>query len=265
MDTDSILSFLKTAGVDLLRGLLVLVVGFFLIHWLNKLVGRSKKFASFEPTMRQFLQNLVRILLSVLVILTAVNMIGIPMTSVLTLIASGGVALSLAFQGVLGNLIGGIILLILKPIRVGEFVKIDSYEGKVQSVGAFYTELTTFDNRHINLPNGTLTNTPIVNYTREGTRRLDVPFSVDYGSDLDAVYRTLNGLVAGEEAVLADPAPSVVLSKCADSSLDFSVRVWVKAEDYWAVNFRLLDGGKRALDAAGISIPFPQMDVHVRT
>ena len=183
----------------------------------------------------------------------------------MTLLASGGVAIGLALQGAFGNLIGGLILLILRPIRAGEYVKIGDSEGTVQSVGAYYTELITPDNKHLSLPNGTLTNTAITNFSREGTRRLDLVFSVDYGSDMDKVYSVLKDLVAKEDAVLSQPAPQVVLSKCADSSLDFAVRVWVKTEDYWPVNFRLLDGGKRALDAAGISIPFPQMDVHVKS
>ena len=265
MNTDSIVNFLKTAGVDLLRGLLVLAVGFFLVHWICKLLLRNRKFMEIEPTLRGFLQNLIRIALSVIVVLTAVNIMGIPMTSVLTLLASGGVAVGLALQGAVGNLIGGVILLILRPIRAGEYVKIGDNEGTVQTVGAYYTELITPDNKHISLPNGTLTNTPITNFSREGTRRLDLTFSVDYSSSLDKVYSVLNNLVLGEKDILPDPAPQIVLLRCAESSLDFAVRVWVRTGDYWPVNFRLLDGGKRALDDAGISIPYPQMDVHVKS
>ncbi len=265
MNTDSIVSFLKTAGVDLLRGLLVLAVGFFLVHWICKLLLRNKKFAAIEPTLRGFLQNLIRIALSVIVILTAVNIMGIPMTSVLTLLASGGVAVGLALQGAVGNLIGGVILLILRPIRAGEYVKIGDNEGTVQTVGAYYTELITPDNKHLSLPNGTLTNTSITNFSREGTRRLDLTFSVDYSSNLDEVYRVLNSLVSKEKDILPDPAPQIVLLRCAESSLDFAVRVWVRTADYWPVNFRLLDSGKRALDAAGISVPYPQMDVHIKS
>ena len=124
--------------------------------------------------------------------------------------------------------------------------------------------MATFDNRHINLPNGSLTNTAIVNFSREGTRRLDLTFSVAYESDLDQVYEVLNHVVKEEKALLPDPAPEVHLNECAASSLDFTVRVCVKAADYWPVNFRMLDSGKRALDKAGISIPYPQMDVHMK-
>ena len=213
MNTESLVHFLKTAGVDLLRGLLVLAVGFFLIHWICKLIQRNKKLMAIEPTLRGFLQNLIRILLSVLVVLTAVNIMGIPMTSVLTLLASGSVAVGLALQGAVGNLIGGVILLILRPIRAGEYVKIGDHEGTVRTVGAYYTELVTADNKHVSLPNGTLTNTPITNFSREGTRRLDITFSVDYGSDMDLVYRVLKELVAGQADILPDPAPQIVLSQ----------------------------------------------------
>ena len=264
MNTDAVFSFLLTEGVNLLRGILILVVGLFLIHWFLKLLARSGKISRLEESVRSFILNLIRLVLTVIVVLTAAGALGVPLTSVVTLFASAGVAVSLAMQGALGNLVGGMTLLILKPIKPGEFVKIGDYEGTVRSIGAFYTELVTFDNRRVSLPNGTLTNTAVVNYTREGTRRADVTFSVSYGSDTDLVYETLNALAAENEAVLKDPAPTVVLQTCADSSVNFTVRVWVKSEDYWSVYFWLTDAGKRALDRAGIEIPFPQMDVHIR-
>jgi len=186
------------------------------------------------------------------------------MTSIVTLLGSAGVAVSLAMQGALGNLIGGFILLLFKPIKAGEYVKIGDNEGTVKSIGTFYTEIVTIDNRLVHLPNGTLTNTAIVNFTREGTRRLDLTFSVGYESDMDQVYEVLNRVVSDEKALRLDPAPTVNLLKCGDSSLDFTVRVWVNGSDYWPVYFRMLDHGKRALDKAGINIPYPQMDVHMK-
>jgi len=264
MEWESVKTFFTTAGFDLLRGLLTLAVGLFLVHWVMKFINRYETKLKIEPTLRGFIRNLIRILLYVIVITTAANTMGIPMTSLITLLGSAGVAISLAMQGVLGNLIGGFILLLLKPIKAGEFVKIGDNEGTVQSIGAFYTEMTTFDNRHINLPNSTLTNTPIINYTREGTRRLDLVFSVSYESDLDQVYEVLNRVVSEEKALLAEPAPAVYLTRCADSAMEFSIRVWVSTADYWPVNFRLLENGKRALDRAGITIPYPQMDVHMK-
>ncbi|MBQ3954779.1 MAG: mechanosensitive ion channel, partial [Clostridia bacterium] len=262
MDIATITDFVLSAGVNLLKGLLILVFGFFFAHWLAKLPDKSKKFAKLDPSLRTFFRNLLKLTLYTIVILTAANVLGVPLTSVLTLFASAGVAISLAMQGALSNLVGGLTLLILKPIKSGEFVKIGDYEGTVLTIGAFYTDLRTFDNRHISLPNNTLTNTAIVNYTREGTRRVDMTYSVSYASDLDTVYAALSRMIGNCASVLPDPAPTVVLQKCADSSVDFTVRAWVKAEDYWNVYFFMTDAGKRALDEAGIEIPFPQMDVH---
>ena len=264
MNWDSVRNFFTTAGVDLLRGLVALAVGLFLVHWVMKLFERYEAKMKLEPMLRGFIKNLIRILLYVIVIMTAANTMGIPMTSIITLLGSAGVAISLAMQGALGNLIGGFILLLFKPIKAGEYVKIGDNEGSVKSIGAFYTELVTIDNRLVHLPNGSLTNTAIVNFTREGTRRLDLTFSVGYESDMDQVYEVLDRVVSDEKALLKDPAPTVNLLKCGDSSLDFTVRVWVNASDYWPVYFRMLDNGKRALDKAGINIPYPQMDVHMK-
>ena len=264
MNWDSIKNFLTTAGVDLLRGLVALAVGLFLVHWVTKLFERYESKMTLEPTLRGFIKNLIRILLYVIVIMTAANTMGIPMTSIVTVLGSAGVAVSLAMQGALGNLIGGFILLLFKPIKAGEYVKIGDNEGTVKSIGAFYTEIVTIDNRLVHLPNGTLTNTAIVNFTREGTRRLDLTFSVGYESDMDQVYEVLNRVVSEEKAIRTEPAPTVNLLKCGDSSLDFTVRVWVNGSDYWPVYFRMLDHGKRALDKAGINIPYPQMDVHMK-
>lgn len=271
METEKIVTFLdnlylavKTQGVKLLGGLLVLVVGFFLVHWILVFMERNSKFVRMEATLKGFLLNLTRLLLRVVVILTAATVMGIPMTSFITLLASAGVAISLALQGALSNFVGGMTILLLKPFRAGDYIKIGDTEGTVQSIGVFYTELTTPDNRHISMPNSNLTGTAIVNFTREGTRRLDVAFGVSYQTDLDQAISVLNGVIAQTPGILPDPAPMVKLTECADSSLIFTMRVWTSSADYWNVNWALIEGGKRALDRAGIEIPYPQMDVHMK-
>ena len=185
MNWDSVRNFFTTAGVDLLRGLVALAVGLFLVHWVMKLFERYEAKMKLEPTLRGFIKNLIRILLYVIVIMTAANTMGIPMTSIITLLGSAGVAISLAMQGVLGNLIGGFILLLFKPIKVGEYVRIGENEGTVKAIGAFYTEIRTLDNSLISLPNSNLTNTAIVNYSREGTSRIEATFTISYNSDFD--------------------------------------------------------------------------------
>ena len=264
MDFSAIREFLTTQGINLLRGLAVLIVGFFIVHWVLKLVRRDQKYIRIEPTLKGFLDNLLKVALYLLVILTAVSVMGIPMTSVLTLVASAGVAISLALQGALSNLVGGLLLLMLKPIKVDEYIKVGDTEGTVKRIGAFYTELATPDNRYITMPNATLTNTSIINYTRLGTRRLDVYFSVSYQADTDRVKDVLMGVVRQRTDILPDPEPVVRLTECTDSALKFDIRVWTKGSDLWNVNFFLLEAGKKALDAAGISIPYPQMDVHLK-
>ncbi len=264
MDMENILRLLREQGLRLLAGLAVLGVGFFLAHWIVKLVDRSRPLVKVEPTLKGFLDNLTRWLLYILVVLTAVGVMGIPLTSFVTILASAGVAVSLALQGALGNFVGGLLMLILKPFKAGDYVKVGDAEGTVQTVGVFYTELTTPDNRHVSLPNSSLTNTAIVNYTREGTRRLDVAFGVSYGTDMDQVFQVLMDVVRRGQGVLGDPAPAVHLTECADSSLKFTVRLWCKTADYWDLYFYLMEEGKRALDRAGIEIPYPQVDVHIK-
>lgn len=263
MEFKDIATYLQTQGIYLLRGLLVLAVGFFLVHWLFKLLGRNQKYIRIEPTLKGFLDNLIRITLYIIVILTAANVMGVPMTSVVTLVASAGVAISMAVQGALSNLIGGLILLLLKPIKVDEYIKVGDTEGTVRRISAFYTELAMPDNRFISMPNSALTNTAIVNYTRLGTRRLDVFFSVSYRADIAQVKQVLGEVIGRCEGILPDPGPAVKLTECGDSALRFVIRVWTANADYWPANFFLLEEGKLALDRAGISIPYPQLDVHV--
>ena len=268
MDLEKLGTYLQEQGLNLLRGLLVLAVGFFLVDWVIKFAkGRLQKL-KIEPTLESFLNNLIRLVLYILVILTAVNVMGIPLTSILTLIASAGVAVSLALQGALSNLVGGVILLLLKPIKVGEYVKITdangTIEGTVVGIGAFYTELSMPDRRHLSVPNSSLTDTPIFNFTREGTRRLDVNYYVSLRSDLDKVFQVLTDLAKSHPAVFTEPAPVVHLSAFGENSLTVFVRIWCNSSDYWDINFYLLEEGKRALDKAGIEIPYPQMDVHMK-
>ena len=261
---DKIIDTIEAQGMKLLGGILILVIGFFLIHWTMKFLKRNDRFVKIEPTLKGFLQNLVKLLLYIIVILSAANVMGVPLTSCVTLLASAGVAISLATQGALSNFVGGMTILLLKPFRAGDYVKIGDTEGTVQSIGVFYTELATPDNKHISLPNSNLTNTAIVNFSREGTRRLDISFGVSYDADMDHVISTLKEAVQETNGILPDPAPIIKLTECGDSSLTFMLRVWCKSSDYWDVNWNLLENGKRALDRAGIEIPYPQVDVHMK-
>ena len=264
MDIDKIKSFLTTAGVDLLKGIIIIVLGLFLVHWLVKFLRRSKAFAKLDLSLQSFFINAIKLILTVIVVLSAANVIGIPLTSIITIFASAGVAISLAMQGALGNLVGGLTLLILKPIKVGEYVKIGEFRGIVKNIGAFYTEINTMDNSLISLPNSNLTNTAIINYSREGTSRIEASFTVSYHSDIDKVREVLLDMARKGEKVLEDSSPWVLITKCMESGIVVLVRAWAKAEDWGNVYYYLLENGKKALDAAGIEIPYQQMDVHIK-
>ena len=261
---ETIIKIAEEQGMKLLGGIIVIAVGFMLVRWVLKLLGRSERFTKIEPTIRGFLQNLIKAVLYIIVVLTAANVMGIPLTSFVTLLGSAGVAVSLAMQGALSNLVGGLTLLLLKPFVAGDYVKIGDTEGTVQSVGTFFTEFTTADNRHVSLPNSSLTNTAIVNFSREGTRRLDVVFGVSYDADIDHTINTLREAVSMTGGILEQPEPVIKLTECGDSSLSFMIRVWCKSDDYWDVNWGLIEHGKRLLDREKIEIPYPQMDVHMK-
>lgn len=265
MSFEELLKKLEDSGLKLLAGIAVLAVGSVIVHFLTKLIFRRDPLKKVDPTARGFLSALIRILLYSVVVIAAIGVMGVPLSSFVAILASAGVAVSLALQGVLSNFIGGIMLLINKQIKADEYVKIGETEGTVRTVSVFYTELITADNRHISVPNSSLTNSAIINYTREGTRRLDIDFGVGYGSDFKAVREALLSILDGENGVLSEPAPQVLLDECGDSALKCKLRLWCRQEEYWRLRFALTEKGRDALNAAGIEIPFPQLDVHMKS
>ncbi len=264
MDIKEIQTIVTSAGANLLLGIIILVVGLFLVHWAVKLLAKNKFFTRLDPSLQSFFKNLIKLLLIALVVLTAANVIGVPLTSIITIFASAGVAISLGMQGALGNLVGGVTLLILKPIKTGEFVKIGEHVGFVKNIGAFYTEIKTKDNTIISLPNSNLTNTAVVNYSRGGIRRVEVSFLVEYKTDIDLAFSVLKEMTNGSELILSDPPSKVVLDKCLESGMEFEVRAWTDAPNFSKVRKFMTLNGKKALDAAGIRIPYQQMDVHIK-
>ena len=264
MTLEDLKKFVTEAGVNLLMGIIILVVGLFLVHWLIKFLKSRKALAKLDPSLQSFFINAIKLVLIIIVVLSAASVIGVPLTSVITLFASAGVAISLGMQGALGNLVGGVTLLILKPIKVGEYVKVGEYRGIVKNIGAFYTEIKTLDNSLISLPNSNLTNTAIVNYSREGISRIEASFTVSYNSDIDKVREVLLDMARKGEKVLEDPSPWVLITKCTETGIVVLVRAWANAEDWGNVYYYMLEYGKRALDAAGIQIPYQQMDVHIK-
>ena len=264
MDIEKIKEIVTSAGANLLMGLIILVVGLFIVHWTIKLLKQAKFMSKLDSSLASFITNAIRLALTILVILTTANKLGVPLTSIITILASAGVAISLGMQGALGNIVGGITLLILKPIKSGEFVKISGTTGIVKTIGAFYTEIQTLDNSLVSLPNSTLTNTAILNYSRLGISRIEAQFTVALDSDLDLVFKTLIDMAKKGEYVLEDPSPWALLSKCTETGMVVLIRAWGKAENWGRVYYYLTEHGKRALDEAGVKIPYQTMDVRLK-
>ena len=256
--------FASTAGLRLVGALLILVVGFKLCKWLLKILQKTKAFAKMDPGVQTFLSSLLNIVLKIMIVLSAIALIGVPMTNFVALLASAGVAIGASLQGSLSNLAGGIMILIFKPFKVGDYIDTAEGSGTVTEVTILYTILTTPDNRRIVIPNGAISNEAITNYSYHDVRRLDLTFSVSYDADIEVVKALLLEKAREHSLVLTEPdAPFCRLTEHGQSSLNFALRVWVKSEDYWQVNFDLKEEIKKSLDEQGIEIPYPQLDIHL--
>ena len=260
---DQIVLFCSTTGIRLVLAIVLLLIGFRLIRVWNDKLFRSSATAKIDPGAKTFLHSFVAIAAKIVLCIVAAGMIGIPMTSVVAVLASAGLAIGLALQGALGNLAGGLMILLFRPFRLGDYIDTHADAGTVKEITVFYTVLTTPDNRTITLPNGTLTNTTIINYSAMDTRRVDLTFGVSYASDVDAVKRILLDTANAHPLVKDQPAPFARLLEHGDSALKFVLRVWCSSKDYWDVSFDLLEQVKAAFDKNGIEIPFPQIDVHM--
>ena len=255
-------SFCASTGLKLLGAGLVLVIGFKLVRMFIKFLKKSRSMSKMDGGVKTFTINFIHVSLKILLIVTAASIVGFPTASVVTVVGSAGVAIGLALQGSLSNIAGGLILLIFKPFNVGDFISVEGESGTVTEIGMFYTKITTADNRRVIFPNGTVSNEKMVNVSANKTRRADFLFSVSYNSDLDKVKEILNAVVNDCEFILDDPAPMIFLSDQADSALVFSVNVWCECDKFLNVKSDLTERVKKAFDANGIQIPYPQLDVH---
>lgn len=261
---DKLLDFLFSAGIKLVVAALIVAVGFYLTKWVVRWIKKGRLFKHAEASVQTFLVSFVGIALKVVILITAAAYLGVPMTSMVAMLGSAGLALGLALQGGLSNLAGGLMILMFKPFSVGDYITFEDVTGTVISVGMFYSTIRTDSNVRVVYPNSTLTGKQITNYSAEPVRRAEFLFSVAYDSDLDTVKRTLLDTAAANEFVLPEPAPRAYLYNQADSALVYRLLAWAKTEDYWPLMFSLNEEVKRALDAAGITIPYPQVDVHMK-
>ena len=259
-----IVELAASLGIKLLAAIFIFVIGLRLTSWVTKRLRTSPKLDKLDVSLRSFLTSFVKIVLYILLIITVAMILGVPATSFITILASCGVAIGLALQGSLSNFAGGLMILFFKPFKVGDYIEAQGEAGTVVSISVVYTELLTPDNKRITIPNGTLTNSTIRNYSAEELRRVDLTFNVAYNSNDETVRKILRAAVDNHPLSLQDPEPVVRLSQHGDSALVYSVRVWVKNADYWTVYFDILSQVKADFDANGITIPFPQMDVHIK-
>lgn len=259
-----IVNWVTSTGLRLLVALILLFISFKLINFVTKKIYNDMMKRGRDLTLTKVLHTVLRVGFKILVFVSLVGYVGIETASVSALIASVGLGISMAVQGTLGNFAGGILIIVMHPFKIGDFITSGDYSGTVEDIGLFYTQMVTPDNKLIHVPNGTLSNNVIVNVSAKETRRCDVVMSVAYGSDTDLVRSVILGVCKNCELIFQDPAPFVEIGEFAESSINFFVRVYCKNTDYWTVNFYLLKEIKNAFDANGIEIPFNQLDVTIK-
>jgi len=251
-------------GVSLLGALLTLVIGFKIVSIIIKLLKKGKGFNKLDKSVQTFLTSFLSLFLKIAVLIAVLSNLGVPMTSLVTIFGSATLAIGLALQGGLTNLVGGLLILIFKPFKVGDWIEASGHSGSVEAITIFYTVINNLDNTRIVLPNGDLANTSIKNFSHNGERKVCMDFSVDYSSDIDKVKEVLNRVIEEEPLINKEKEIFVKMTNHADSALIFTVRVWTKNSDFWTVKFNMLENVKKAFDKEGISIPFPQVDVHMK-
>ncbi len=250
-------------GPKLLLAILVLFVGLWLIRLVLKGTNKAMERSNFEISLKKFLTGILGILLKVMLLISVASMIGIATTSFVAIIGAAGLAVGLALQGGLANFAGGVIILIFKPFKAGDFIEAQGYMGTVNEITIFTTVLKTPDNKTVIIPNGILSNGSMVNFSTEPKRRVDMVFGIGYGDSIEKTKQVLGMIVDSDPRVHKEPAPQIVVGELGDNSVNFNVRVWCDSADYWGIFFDTHEKVKLAFDEAGISIPFPQRDIHV--
>ena len=250
-------------GLKVLAAIAVLILG----RWVAKgLTGFTEKIMNkrqVDPTVVSFVANMTYIGLLVFVVLAALGQLGIQTTSFIAVIGAAGLAIGLALQGSLSNFAAGFLMIIFRPFKVGDFIEGAGVAGTVEKIQIFTTQLKTPDNKTIIIPNAKLSGDNIVNFSAKGTRRVDMVFGIGYGDDMDKARKIITDVIDNDHRVLKDPPPKIAVLALGDSSVDFAVRPWVKVSDYWDLWFDVTETIKKRFDADGVSIPFPQRDVHV--
>ena len=250
-------------GLKLLTALIVVIVGRQLVKILLKVIKVALEKANTEETVRIFIANLLNTVFTVIIFVAAINQLGVETTSIIALLGAAGLAIGLALQGSLANFASGILIVIFRPYKVGDYIEAGTNAGTVKDIQIFSTVLRTPDNKTIVVPNGSIMDGSITNYSEQPTRRIDIIASCSYEDDLDKVKQVLKTILDSEERILTEPKPQIAVSELAESSVNFIVRPWVNSSDYLPVMYSLLEQIKKTFDQEGISIPYPQSDIHI--
>ena len=255
--------YLATYGMRLVAAVLIFVIGKWVARLIARLLEKLMIKSNMDKTLAKFLRNLVYFLLLAFVIIGAIDKLGVQTTSLVAIIGAAGLAIGFALQGSLSNFAAGVMIIIFRPFKVGDFVEAAGTMGSVQEIKIFSTILRSPDNRLIVVPNSKITADNITNFTAIDRRRIDMVFGISYDDDIRKAKEVLEGIVKSDQRVLSDPAPVIAVSELGDSSVNLVCRPWVKPSDYWDVYFETTEKAKLALEAAGLTIPFPQRDVHM--
>ena len=251
-------------GPRLLGALLTLIIGMWVISIIRKIISKRFEKKEMEPSLRGFLNSMIGILLKVLLWITVIGMMGVEMTSFIAIIGAVGFAIGMALSGTMQNFAGGVMILLFKPFKSGDFIDAQGYSGTVNEIQIFNTILKTPDNKTVIIPNGGLSTGAMVNFSTEPRRRVDFVFGIGYGDDVDKAKEVLMSLINADSRILKDPEPFVAVKELANSSVNLVVRVWAEAANYWGIYFDLTENVYKTFDKEGLNIPFPQMDVHVQ-
>ena len=262
--------FLKTIqdfsaqyGFQIIGTIITLIIGLWLAKFISKLVAKTLIKKEVDQTLTKFFASLVKSALIIFVLISVASQLGIETTSFIAIIGAAGLAIGFALQGSLSNFAAGIMLIIFRPVKAGDFIEGGGIMGSVEQVGIFVTILNTPDNKKIFVPNSKLTSDNIINFSANDTRRVDMVFGIGYSDDIDNAKSTIKSVLENDNRVLKEPVPQIVVSELADSSVNFNVRPWVNNSDYWGVYFDITEKVKKKFDEQKISIPFPQRDVHI--
>ena len=259
-----VLDWLMSIGRDALAAIVILTLGLWLSGRVASIINKgAKRSRHIDDTLRPFLSSLARYAILIVTIISVLARVGVQTTSIVAALGAMGLAVGLALQGTLQNISAGLMLLVLRPFQVGDYIDASGISGTVETIGLFSTEMTTYDGIYQAVPNVSLWNTSILNYSRLPTRRLDVPVGIAYEDDIEKAMALLLDHLQQDSRVMSEPAPQVLVTGLGESSVDLSLRCWTQRTDFWTLKFELNKNTKLWLDTAGISIPFPQRDVHL--